>query len=177
MTEWRKISDCPTYEVSEYGEIRNSNTGRHLKPRQANGYLQVTLCDSNGHHQKTIHRIVAKEFIDNPRNCDQVNHIDGDKWNNRVDNLEWCTGSENMKHAYRTGLQKSIPSQIEYSLSRCVEKHKRPVRNIENGKCYASIVECARDEGLCHSAVSFHLAGKAKKCRFEYIDDGGNANG
>lgn len=173
MVEWRKISNNSIYEISENGDVRNSNTGRQLKPQVSNGYCHVTLCDDTGHHQKLIHRIVAEEFIDNPRCCTQVNHIDGDKKNNRVDNLEWCTSSENMKHAYRTGLQKPIPGQIEYSLSRSAEKRKRPVRNVENGKCYPSIVDCARDEGICHSAVSFHLSGKAKKRRFEYVDEKG----
>jgi hypothetical protein len=51
-----------------------------------------------------------------------------------------------------------------------MEKHKRPVINVETGARYDSIAECAKNENLCHSAVSFHLAGKAKKCRFEYAD-------
>lgn len=170
MVEWKTITDQPTYEVSDNGDVRNSITGKCLKPRGAGGYLQVTLCDEDGHHQKTIHRLVAKEFVENPRNCNQVNHIDGDKKNNVASNLEWCTGSENVQHAYATGLQKPIPSQIEYSLSRSAEVRRRPVVNIETGARYNSIVECANAENITHSAVSFHLAGKAKKRRFEYAD-------
>lgn len=172
MAEWKTISKYPIYEVSDRGEIRNSNTNRKLKPALVNGYHQVTLCDNDGHHRETVHRIVAREFIDNPRNCPMVNHIDGNRTNNSVENLEWCTASENMQHAYRTGLQKPIPEQIEYSLSRAQEARKRPVRNIENGRCYSSIAECAKEEHICHSAVSFHLAGNAKKCRYEYVDKG-----
>lgn len=171
MAEWKTITNYPNYSVSDCGDVRNNTTNRQLKPTKLNnGYMQVTLCDVEGHHHKNVHRLVAESFVENLRNCDFVNHIDGDKGNNRVENLEWCSHSENMKHAYRIGLQKPIASQIEHSLARSVEKRRRPVRNIETGKRYSSIVECADAEGIGHSAVSFHLAGKARKCRFEYAD-------
>lgn len=170
MVEWRIIFEHPMYSISNFGDVCNNETGRILKPCLVNGYLQVTLCDRNGHHKYLVHRLVAMTFLDNPYAYPQVNHIDGNKTNNCVDNLEWCTGSENMKHAYRTGLQKPIPSQIEYSLSKSAEKRRRPVRNTETGEYYSSIVDCANAEGITHSAVSFHLAGKARKCRFEYVE-------
>lgn len=163
--------------MSDQGDVRNSKTGRILKPLLTNGYHHVVLCDANGHHRKSVHHLVANGFIANEHKCSMINHIDGNKTNNRVDNLEWCTQSENMKHAYRIGLQKPIRSQIEYSLSRAREARMRPVRNIETGKRYDSIAECARNEHLRSSAVSFHLAGKAKKRRFEYADEGGVYNG
>ena len=174
MAEWRTVADHDGYSVSDSGDVRNDRTGKHLKPiRFSSGYAFVTLCDDSGHHKKTVHRLVASAFLDNPRGCRQINHIDGDKLNNRVDNLEWCTQSENMKHAYRIGLQKPIPSQIEYSLSRSAEKRKRPVVNIQTGVCYPSIVDCATAEGIAHSTVSFHVSGQAKKRRFEYADERG----
>lgn len=173
MANWKPISESPAYEVSDRGDVRNSKTGRILKPVRTNGYSQVVLCDADGQHRRSVHRLVAAEFIDNPHGYPVINHIDGNRTNNRVDNLEWCTQSENMKHAYHTGLQKPIRSQIEHSLSRAMEAHRRPVRNIDNGVEYESIAECARQEGLCHSAVSFHLAGKTKRRRFEYADERG----
>lgn len=178
MVEWRTITEYPGYSVNNHGEVRNNQTNRVLKNQTLNnGYQTVTLCDANGHHPKSVHRLVAKEFVDNPRRCELINHIDGNKSNNNADNLEWCTQSENMKHAYRTGLQKPIRSQIEYSLARAAVKRKRPVRNIETGVCYPSIKECAEAEGVVHSAVSFHLAGRSRKRRFEYADEGGMNNG
>lgn len=178
MVEWRNINGYPSYAVSNQGAVRNNTTGAVLKNRSVpGGYQYVTLCDSNGHHQKSVHRLVAENFLNNSRGCEYVNHIDGNKTNNRVDNLEWCTISENVKHSYRMGLQKPIASQIAYSLSRSAEKRRRPVRNIETGTCYPSIIDCARAEGINHSAVSFHLAGRAKHCRFEYADFGGEYNG
>lgn len=171
MSEWRVISEYPRYSVSNRGEVRNDETNRLLKPSYVgNGYLHVTLSNENGRSQKSVHRLVAKEFIDNPRGCDTVNHIDGNPSNNCVKNLEWCTQSENMKHAYRIGLQKPNWDQIEHSLARSHEAHKRPVRNIETGSYYPSVKECAEAEGIGSSAVSFHLAGHARKCRFEYAD-------
>lgn len=171
MDKWKNVREHPNYSVNEHGEILNNNTKRLLKTtRFSNGYEYVTLCDENGHHKKLVHRLVADAFIDNPNNYDVINHINGVKSDNRVGNLEWCTQSENMKHAYRLGLQKPIAAQIEYSLSRSAEQRKRPVRNVETGKCYSSIVECAMAEGITHSAVSMHLAGRIRKRRYEYID-------
>ena len=175
MAEWKRISNSSRYEVSSDGDIKNIETGRILKPQRSKGYLHVALCEDGVCRQRNVHRIVAEEFIPNHLGLDQVNHIDGNKENNRSDNLEWCTGSDNMKHAYKIGLQKPIPSQIKESLSRSLEVRKRPVRNIETGMQYESVAECARAEHLAHSAVSFHLAGKAKKCRYEYIDKGGRS--
>jgi hypothetical protein len=171
MVDWRVVSEYPGYSVNKQGDILNNDTKKQLKPTKfSNGYMFVTLCDENGHHKNSVHRLVAKAFVDNPKGYDYVNHIDGNKSNNKAENLEWCTQSENMKHAYGTGLQKPIRSQIEYSLSRSAEKRKRPVRNSETGACYSSIIECANAEGVTHSAISFHLSGRAKKCRFEYAD-------
>ena len=69
------------------------------------GYMQARLSKNNKHGLKAVHRLVAKAFIPNPENKPQVNHIDGNKQNNRVDNLEWCNNSENQLHAWKLGLQ------------------------------------------------------------------------
>lgn len=177
MESWKKISVSPKYEVNSDGNILNSVTGKQLKPVvQSNGYTHVTLCDENGHHQTSVHKIVATEFIPNPHGYSEINHIDGNKSNNRVDNLEWCDRRENMKHAYRTGLQKPNQSQITESLSKAVETLKRPIRDIETGECFSSIAECARSLNRTPGAVSAQLNGRSKTVsgrRYEFVDDRG----
>lgn len=170
MVEWRTISDIPSYMISDAGEIMNASTGKLLKPTPVRGYEQVTLCDENGHHRRCVHRLVAAAFLPNPEMKPQVNHRDGNKRNNCVDNLEWVTQSENMKHAYSTGLQKVIPEQIAMSHARCEDAHKKRVVNIKTDEIYDSITDCAKQVGLSRAAVSMELTGKTKLHRFAYVD-------
>lgn len=72
--------------------------------KTSQGYEKVMLCKNKQVKNQMIHRLVAKAFIPNPNNLLEINHIDGDKTNNKVSNLEWCTRSENIKHAYELGL-------------------------------------------------------------------------
>lgn len=97
------------YEVSNYWRVkslpkvvgRGVRAGHLLKLRVSGfGYVMCDLCNNYKKFNASVHRLVAEAFIDNPDNKPCVNHIDGDKSNNHVTNLEWCTYSENMKHAY-----------------------------------------------------------------------------
>jgi hypothetical protein len=102
----KSIEYLDKYIVYENGEIYSKKYKRFLKTRiNHNGYTYVKL----NYKQIRLHRIIALLFIDNPLNKKCVNHINGLKSDNYVSNLEWCTHSENNKHAYRIGLKKPTP--------------------------------------------------------------------
>jgi len=93
------------YEVSNKGKVRNKQTLLILKTYTINsGYKAIKLNKNGKSKGFTIHRLVATAFIDNPLKLKTVNHKDGNKLNNRVDNLEWMSLSDNIKHAVDTGL-------------------------------------------------------------------------
>lgn len=106
MTErWKTIREAPRYRVSSMGQIHSLITNApKLAFPDKKGYQRVQLYVSAGEAiTRKVHRIVAEHFIPNPDNKPQVNHIDGDKQNNNVANLEWATQIENMSHAVAQG--------------------------------------------------------------------------
>jgi hypothetical protein len=104
---WLPVAEYPLYEVSNSGRVRNVHTERILKPApNSKGYLCVLLYQGSKRNRRSflVHRLVAQAFLPNPSNLPQVNHLNGQKRDNRVLNLEWCTQSHNMRHAFATGL-------------------------------------------------------------------------
>lgn len=93
------------YLVSENGEIFSKRFNKKLTPKvNWDGYFRIQIWKNNKCKFVSWHRVVAETFIPNPNNLPCVNHKDGNKQNNSVDNLEWCSQSENIKHAWETGL-------------------------------------------------------------------------
>lgn len=104
---WKPVIGHPKYEVSNLGKVRKS-ASLEIISQSSNtcGYPKVRLHTDRGRYMtRLVHRLVAKAFIENPHSKETVNHIDGDKCNARVDNLEWATRSENQRHAYANGLR------------------------------------------------------------------------
>lgn len=108
MEEWKQIEDYPRYEVSNMGNVRRRDRPEHLfstRPDSKTGYVRVTLARAGRNPgREQVHRLVARSFLGEHRRGAHVNHKDGDKSNNRVENLEWCTPQENVAHAWRMGL-------------------------------------------------------------------------
>ena len=99
--EWRKIEGWENYSVSCAGDVRNDGTGKVLAASPNNqGYRCVQFGPRGGAKTLKVHRLVAKAFLGPDCGCPEVNHLNGDKGDNRVFNLEWATRSRNMQHAH-----------------------------------------------------------------------------
>lgn len=98
---WKEILGYErTYEVSNFGRVRNIRTGKILKPtNDKDGYLQLVLSKNGTRKTVKVHRLVAYAFLPNPQNLPQINHKDEDKTNNKVDNLEWCDSKYNNNYS------------------------------------------------------------------------------
>lgn len=111
MEEWRDVVGYESYfRVSNHGKIFSKRTNKILKTHvHKSGYVIFSTRFDGKNSKATcfkVHRLIATAFLDNPYKKPVVNHIDGNKQNNHVDNLEWVTYSENLIHAYSTGLSK-----------------------------------------------------------------------
>ena len=101
------IDGFENYMIDINGNVYNIKYKRYIKTFDGgDGYLSIRLNKNAKRFKFKVHRLVAITYILNPENKSQVNHINGIKKDNRVENLEWCTPSENMIHAYKTGLIK-----------------------------------------------------------------------
>ena len=101
-SKWVKINDF--LEVSNFGEVKSH--GKIIKGEiTSGGYCRVHISHKGVQYKFLVHRLIAEAFILNPNRLPEVNHIDGNKQNNSVDNLEWCTRSQNTSHAFKTGLR------------------------------------------------------------------------
>jgi hypothetical protein len=113
---WITIKNFDKYQISNLGRIKSLYYNKIMKQgKDPHGYLHVSLYKDKKSYTKNIHIIVARTFIPNPLNLPEINHIDGNKLNCAVTNLEYCTKSANEKHAHRTGLKHAIKGEKNIS--------------------------------------------------------------
>lgn len=132
------------YQVSNLGKVRSIDRevktstgfrkykGMVLKQRIVKEYLYVNFGTRSTHR---VHRLIAKAFVPNPDNLPEVNHIDGNKLNNNIDNLEWCTSKENINHSWGKGLSKSRKGE-KTNLSKLKEGDVLEIRRLHKTKKY-----------------------------------------
>ncbi len=134
---WKEINGYEKYKVSTLGNVKNSKTERILKPYNRGGYYCVGLCKNSKLLTFNIHRLVAKTFILNPENKEQVNHKDKNSLNNKLDNLEWVSNKENSIHrsngVKQTTNQKLEIYRIDLNTNEILEKYN----SIESGAKWA----------------------------------------
>lgn len=141
------------YAVDQEGNVHSLITGqgRRMKvliPHKKNGYLAVNLFKDGKMKHHYIHRLVAEAFISNPNNFHEVNHIDCNKSNNTVGNLEWCSRNQNLKHSYDNGLKRT--GEL-HGMHKLTEAEVEQIRNLL-GKVEQK--EIAQKYGVSQSTVS-----------------------
>lgn len=152
------------YYVSSCGKVFGCK-GDEMRTEVSNrGYKRVWLTINGKRERYSVHRLVALCFIPNPDKKLEVNHIDGNKLNNDVSNLEWCTRSENEQHAWKNGLK---PNLVKGKFGKDHISSK-PIVCVETGKVYGCHREVAEERGTNINSTS-HLT---RACKYGYLDKG-----
>lgn len=140
------------YEITTNGRVYSVRRGKYLKPRiDRYGYERVVLSVGNKQYHRTIHRLVAETYIPNPYGKPTVNHLNEEKTDNRVENLEWVTVSENDNYGSRNA---------RMALSKC---HSPVKQRIGRGwRWFVGVKDAARQTGICHSQIAKCCHGKTK---------------
>jgi hypothetical protein len=165
------------YQISDDGVVKSlertvkTKTGirtygeRILKQEICNsGYCRVTLAKEGEKHRELVHRLVAIHFIENPLNKREVNHIDGNKRNNNVSNLEWATSSENQSHAYAMGLQ---------DIQRTKEANSKSVIMYDKStndklKRFNSMVDASSHLNIPVNVISYHCNTMCRPRKYDF---------
>ena len=168
MSNWKQHPDHNNILVSDEGNILRNKRGKWHELNQfvnARGYMRIGIADKGV--SQCVHSLVAETFIENPDpiNKRYINHIDGNKLNNRADNLEWVTSGENQAHAYRIGLRS--PNYIQQTM--------RPIIIVETGEIFNGISDCARKKSGNPAHIHECLHGGRHTHRgyhFKYVESG-----
>lgn len=149
----KDIINFENYQISDDGRVWSKKSNKWLKPIDVNGYKKVSLYKNGKLYQRLVHRLVAETFIPNPNNYEEINHINEDKSDNRVENLEWCTSSYNINYGTRIERQVSSISKKVFQYS---------IYNVLLNT-YKSCTEAERENpSFNHRGISYACIGKLK---------------
>lgn len=174
IQEWKQIKGYEgLYMISDHGKVWSIKANKMLKPA-LNGYprkeyLVVGLSKNGKSKTVRIHRLVAEHFVPNPHNKPDVNHEDGDKSNNRSTNLSWVTKSENVRHAFKNGLNKVTREQLQNMFKKSSAALSTPCVQYDLKGNKLAEFHCMKSAsiatGIAHSNISNHINGKITKPR------------
>ena len=176
MLKIKDVNNFEDYTVDTEGRVYSKRKQRYLKQSiNKFGYCKVTLQKDKYKKIYSVHRLVAEAFIDNPQKLPQVNHIDGNKQNNNVSNLEWSSAKHNMNEAVRIGLfdnckkvqrENAIKNNLNkyHVLANEVTKKRIAQYDKQNNFIneYESISEASRQTGITIASISYSATGKRK---------------
>jgi hypothetical protein len=172
---WKPIDKFKDlYEISSIGRVRsNSRKARILKPgSNKQGYRQVSLGKDWKFNTFRINRLVAIAFIPNPDNKPQVNHINGIKWDDRVENLEWVTAKENSIHAFKIGLKTINDLCMKKKIEAVKKLLNKSLINIVTNEEYESLKEASFKTSIPYGTISYWLRNrKYNKTNLRYKSD------
>lgn len=172
LEAWRPIPGYEgIYEVSSLGRVRScerdirmkNGVPRHIQPKlkqptlRSDGYLDVQLWSNNEVKSWVVHRLVALAFIPNPDNLPMINHIDCDRTNNCVNNLEWTTASGNLLHAKKLGRLPDNRNWLNNIRLMSNEVNRKPCKCVETGEVFPSQAEAARRTGIDQVDIMYSI--------------------
>jgi hypothetical protein len=188
--KWVNIPNEEYYQISSFGRIRSldrdmphnskSRLGVYITRK---GKILATTITNKGYEtimikkkSYKIHRLVAQAFIPNPENKPQVNHLDGNKLNNNISNLEWATNSDNIKHAYDNGLITKDYTKMRASAANACSYRKKPVLCVEKNIVYQGLLDAAIAHNTSKSNIKNAINGrnnqtKAAGMTWRYVYD------
>lgn len=164
---WKPLKDFEEYEISNYGRIKHYNKfGRKnekikiIGSKKTNNYCYARIEGKS----RLIHRLVAQTFLENLQNKPQINHINGKPYDNRVCNLEYCTQSENQRHAYKIGLQTVDKEHLKKLSKLCANATSKKVCKYDlKGNLlqeFKSVSDASRSINKNHSLISMCCSNK-----------------